>query len=321
MASGFFTYYLANNLLNYIFQGTPWSPSKNQYIAVMCKTPTSSDTGSTIIEPGIIPGPTNDYRRIEYNPGPPSSDGGWETLNGGAVAYNSSPITFDQIVTDFDKEGKKITYLKSQVSVTQSIVSPYLRVGWFGITDDPGAGNLYLVGPLVPSFQWTQWVSDAGQVETPLLDVGVTVSCTRLVSEYFGNLLLNYVLAQQPITLPNTVYVALLNQKPSFSDTGSTISEPSSTNPFASYARVSVQCNSTNWSTANRRMVSNLTPITFSQPTGDWGKISYVALCDQPTGGQVLFVGPMNPPLRINSPFPIAPSFAPYTLTIGLFGG
>ena len=119
-------------------------------------------------------------------------------------------------------------------------------------------------------------------------------------SYYLDNTILNIVLqnaSYSPAT--STVYLALLTSVPTPSDTGSTIqtNEPSD----SKYARQPV----TFGTVAASGIISNTTVINFPATAvppvyaTNWGTLVAVALCDNSTGGSMLYYGQLGTPKSI----------------------
>lgn len=88
-------------------------------------------------------------------------------------------------------------------------------------------------------------------------------------------------------TPPSTWYVALFNGDP----TGSGV-ECSGGN----YARKAVANNLTNWPMSSTPVKKNGTEIAFGVLTAALGTITYAALYDAPTGGNLGYYGPLSTP-------------------------
>ena len=101
---------------------------------------------------------------------------------------------------------------------------------------------------------------------------------------YQSNRELNFNIRGVPYTPPTTLYVAL-STTPIYRD-ASGIVEPSTS---MGYARVSVGVNTTNWSVASNGTLSNNVDLAFPEATNDWGTITYVAVFDSATGGNMLY--------------------------------
>lgn len=78
---------------------------------------------------------------------------------------------------------------------------------------------------------------------------------------------------------PGIYYVGLSTTQPT--NTGGNITEPVG----ASYARVPVANNTTNFPAASGRVKTNGTTIAFPAASGSWGTPAWFVLMDAPTGG------------------------------------
>lgn len=101
------------------------------------------------------------------------------------------------------------------------------------------------------------------------------------VTTYAANKLLDYNFGRTSYTVPTTYYVLLSTTTISSTGTGAT--EPSG----GAYARVAVTNNKTNFSAASSNTLSNATAITFTESSASWGTITYIALADDPTAGNI----------------------------------
>jgi hypothetical protein len=106
-------------------------------------------------------------------------------------------------------------------------------------------------------------------------------------SNYLANALLDHVLKTTEYTVPTNVCVALCTADPTDAGTGSTITEPSGQN----YARKTHNA----WDVAAAGATENTGVITFNVPSGSWGLITHVALCDATTVGNMLFHSTATP--------------------------
>ena len=50
-----------------------------------------------------------------------------------------------------------------------------------------------------------------------------------------------------------------------------------------------------NWGTAAAGAISNTSALTFAIPSGSWGLITHLAICDATTAGNVLFWATATP--------------------------
>lgn len=93
------------------------------------------------------------------------------------------------------------------------------------------------------------------------------------------------------LSIPNTLYVAVMTASPNATSTGVSLNEPTG----GSYARVAVTNNSTNFTFDGYNAVYNATDIIFPVATGFWGRLGYWALVDAATSGNVMAYGTLNP--------------------------
>lgn len=105
------------------------------------------------------------------------------------------------------------------------------------------------------------------------------------MSDYLENKVLDHVLGNTAYTAPATTYLGLWTVTLSDTSTGSTEGEVSG----GSYARASVTNNTTNWPNASAGSKNNGADITFTTATGSWGTITYAAICDASTAGNILY--------------------------------
>lgn len=90
-------------------------------------------------------------------------------------------------------------------------------------------------------------------------------------------------------------YIALTNLQPSRNITGTQLDEPKTGN----YSRAMYENVSGNW-TERVQFVSNTEDIYFPVCDEAWGQISYWALCDEPTGGNVLWAGALGATIYVD---------------------
>lgn len=87
---------------------------------------------------------------------------------------------------------------------------------------------------------------------------------------------------------PATLYFALWTATLSASSTGSTAGEAS----YTGYARVAVTANTTNFPTSSGgAAIQNGTAITFAANAGSLQTMTYVAICDASSAGNILYWG------------------------------
>lgn len=96
--------------------------------------------------------------------------------------------------------------------------------------------------------------------------------------------LLDHLLGSGAYTMP-TVYAGLSTT--TITDPGTDATEPSGN----SYARVAT---TGNWNAAASGQKSNSNAITFPTASGSWGTVTYFALYDASTAGNMLVYGPLT---------------------------
>ena len=102
-------------------------------------------------------------------------------------------------------------------------------------------------------------------------------------TDYARNQILNYNFGSAAYSVPGTFYVGLSTT--TISSSGSNATEPSG----ASYARVSVTNNKTNFTYAASGCLVNATEIAFAESTGSWGTIVDVGIWDHTSSGSVWY--------------------------------
>ena len=109
-------------------------------------------------------------------------------------------------------------------------------------------------------------------------------------TNYLESALLDEVFGGVNYTPPATLYIGLSSTAPAEGGTG--ITEPTA----ASYARVAVTNNLTNWpATGTDGTKSNGTAITFPQAAEDWGpNITHFFIADAATAGNILASGSLS---------------------------
>lgn len=113
-------------------------------------------------------------------------------------------------------------------------------------------------------------------------------------SDYLENALLDHVLGGPDYVRPSDVYVALFTAAPTDAGGGTEVSG-------GSYARLAITNDATNFPAASGGTKSNGTVFAFATPTGDWGTVVSCAVFDDPTAGNLLYHGPLNPEKTILS--------------------
>jgi hypothetical protein len=116
------------------------------------------------------------------------------------------------------------------------------------------------------------------------------MSCSPVLSNYLITNLLKVFTNQGTYSSPSTVYLALYTSDPNPGNSGTEVSG-------GSYARQSIT-----WaSVGTGQSTSNTNTINFPTATGNWGAISYWALFDASTSGNLLMFAPVSTTITINN--------------------
>lgn len=110
-----------------------------------------------------------------------------------------------------------------------------------------------------------------------------------------SNKIIDYNFGGTTYTVPTTLYFGLSTTAINIDGTGAT--EPSG----GSYARVALTNNKTNWSVASNGIITNSTAITFPTSTASWGTITYVAIWDALTVGNIWWYDALTPSRSVAS--------------------
>lgn len=105
------------------------------------------------------------------------------------------------------------------------------------------------------------------------------------LSTYTENEILDHIVGKTAFTMP-TVYVGLSTANPGESASG--LAEPST----GSYARVATT--GATWTAAASGSLSNAAEIAFPTATATWGTLTYFALFDALTSGNMLWYGALT---------------------------
>ena len=127
------------------------------------------------------------------------------------------------------------------------------------------------------------------------------------LSNYCQSSILNHIFGRSNFSSPE-VYIGLLTTEPN--EDGSNVSEPE----CQSYSRVST--NASSWDDAFEGSIENISNITFSLACENWGRITYFALFDAVSGGNILAYGSLSPSKDIKCGD--IPRFAPGDLIVCL---
>jgi hypothetical protein len=109
------------------------------------------------------------------------------------------------------------------------------------------------------------------------------------MTSYLQKKLLDHTLGLAAFTMPTTVYASLHTGSPG--ESGATTFEVSTTS--SGYGRVAIT-SKMNATDATSGVSSNNAAIAFGPATTDWGTITYVAISDAATGGNMLMYGALT---------------------------
>lgn len=107
-------------------------------------------------------------------------------------------------------------------------------------------------------------------------------------SNYLENKVLLHVFGATAYTAPSTLYVALFTSDPGETGSGTEVSG-------GSYARQTITF------TVTGNQASNTSAVEFPTATGSWGTITYAAVYDALSGGNLLAYGALTTPKTIAS--------------------
>lgn len=133
-------------------------------------------------------------------------------------------------------------------------------------------------------------------------------------SDYLENLVLNATLRATawPAWTTGNHYISLHTADPTDAGTGTEVTG-------GSYARVAVARAAGSWAApadvSGSQQTSNAAAITFPTPSANWGTVTYFAVWDAITTGNMLYSGALGTSRTINNGDQ-APSFAIGALTI-----
>lgn len=123
-------------------------------------------------------------------------------------------------------------------------------------------------------------------------------------SNYLEEAILNHIFRNSQFNMPSSIYIALTSDVPADDDTGTTIDEVQTPGQNG-YSRQQIPNNTANnWSAPTQvsgsGQIHNTATVTFTANGTNWGWVSGVAICDAPTGGNVLYHGALVTPKQID---------------------
>lgn len=155
----------------------------------------------------------------------------------------------------------------------------------FAIFDAITGGNFLAHGDLAASK--TIGAGDDASFAAGDLDVSLN---SGGVSDYLANKLLDHVFKTTSYSQPTNIYVALATATINDATTGTTITEPGE-----NYERKQHEA----YDAASGGASENTGAITFVTATAAWGTVTYVALIDASTVGNILFYTVLDAPKAI----------------------
>jgi hypothetical protein len=112
-------------------------------------------------------------------------------------------------------------------------------------------------------------------------------------SNYLENKLLDHVCKRTAYTQPANLYLALFTGSPATNLEAGTLTNEVSGN---GYARTAIAFNN-----ASGGSITNSATVSFPVATGSWSTITYVAVMDALTAGNVLFYGALVTPKTVST--------------------
>lgn len=199
----------------------------------------------------------------------------------GSVANEVSGNGYARTAIAFSAAATRQVIQNGQVTFPQVITAPWGTVTHFGIhTASTGAGNMIGYGTFDNSI-----ITEVGNVPfVPDLETVISIN-TGGASNYLALELLDFSFRNQAFTQPD-IHVAMATATIGDTDTGSTITEPG-----GNYARV----NFPTWNAASGGQADNGADISFPTPSVDWATVTYSALLDAATLGNLLIYATATP--------------------------
>lgn len=129
------------------------------------------------------------------------------------------------------------------------------------------------------------------------------------MSDYLEVQLRKHIFRTGSFTKPTELWVSLHTADPTDAGTGTEVSG-------GSYARVQNDPGDGNWSApdATGGVTANVSDLTFPAPTGNWGSITWAAIFDASTGGNMIARAQLSVAKTVNSG-DAAPKFLAGSLT------
>lgn len=115
------------------------------------------------------------------------------------------------------------------------------------------------------------------------------------ITYYSGNRVLDYNFGGTAYSVPSSYYFGLSSTSINIDGSGAT--EPSG----GSYSRIGFTNNKTNWGNASNASLTNAAAIQFPESSASWGTITYVAMWDASTSGNIWWFDALSPARTVAS--------------------
>jgi hypothetical protein len=220
----------------------------------------------------------------------------------GLVALEVAGNGYARTAIAFSAAGTRQCIQSGQVTFPQVISSSWGTVTHFGIhTASSGSGNMIGYGTFDNSI-----ITEVGNVPfVPDLETVISIN-TGGASDYLANIMLDFAFRNGTFTQPG-IYVALCTATITDSATGSTITEPG-----GNYARVDFAT----WNAASAGQADNGADISFPTPSEDWATVTFSALLDAATVGNLLIYAAATPNQAPKSGDPVKIPTGDYIVTM-----
>lgn len=249
---GSLTDFAENSFLEHLSTETAYSPSATIYLALCTADPTDAATGASMNEVAN----SGSYART-------------------AIAFSAAS--------------------SRRVTQTGGVTFPAASGSWGTVThwaivtsNTYGSGNVLAHG----SFASSRSIVSGNTPSVATTEVWVEITASNGITNYAANGFLDRMFRNQAFTV-SANYVALVTATPGDTSTGSSITEPSGNN----YSRKQINTvggASPAWSavtgTSPTTLANNQT-VTMATPSGSWGTITHMVICDASTTGNALFYG------------------------------
>lgn len=199
----------------------------------------------------------------------------------GSVAAEVSGNGYARTIIAFSAAATRQCIQNGQVTFPQVITAPWGTVTHFGVhTASTGAGNMIGYGAFDNSI-----ITEVGNVPfVPDLETVISIN-TGGASNYLANIMIDFAFRNQAFVQPG-IFVAMCTATILDSSTGTTIVEPG-----GNYARVDFPT----WNAASGGQSDNGADITFPTPSVDWATVTFSALLDAATVGNLLIYAAATP--------------------------